>query len=43
MRRYVAEDTELETLRQALIEAENSGQPKRWNLDSFLAERRRKR
>ena len=43
MRRYVAEDTELETLRQALIEAENSGPPKRWNLSSFLAERRLKR
>ena len=43
MRRYVAEDTELEALRQALIEGENSGPPKPWNLDAFLAERRRKR
>ena len=43
MRRYVAEDTEIETLRQALTEAENSGPPKRWDLESFLAERRLKR
>ncbi len=42
MRRYIAEDTELEALRQALIEGENSGPPQPWNLDAFLAERRRK-
>lgn len=43
MRRYVAEDTELEALRHALIEGENSGPPKPWNLDRFLADRRLKR
>ena len=32
-----------DALRQALIEGENSGPPKPWNLDSFLAERRLKR
>ena len=42
MRRYIAEDTELEALRQALIEGENSGPPQPWDLDAFLAERRRK-
>ena len=42
MRRYIAEDTELEALRQALIEGENSGPTQPWDLDDFLAERRRK-
>ena len=42
MRRYIAEDTELEALRQALIEVENSGPTQPWDLDDFLAERRRK-
>ena len=42
MRRYMAEDTELEALRQALIEGENSGPTQPWDLDDFLAERRRK-
>ena len=41
MRRYEAQDTELEFLRQALIEGENSGPPEPWNLEAFLAERRR--
>ena len=41
MRRYIAEDAEVEALRQALIEGENSGPPQPWNLDAFLAERRR--
>ena len=41
-RRYIAEDTELEALRQALIEGENSGPTQPWDLDDFLAERRRK-
>lgn len=42
MRRYIAEDTELEALRHALIEGENSGPTQPWDLDDFLAERRRK-
>ena len=42
MRRYIAEDTELEALRQALIEGENSGPTQPWDLDDFLAARRRK-
>jgi antitoxin ParD1/3/4 len=41
MRRYVAEQTEIDAVRQALIEAENSGPTKPWNLDAFLKERRR--
>lgn len=41
MRRYVAEDMEIEAIRRALIESENSGPPKPWNLDNFLKERRR--
>ena len=40
MRRYVAEDIQLETLRQALIEGESSGPPEPWDLETFLAERR---
>ena len=43
MRRYVAEDSKLEALRQALIEGENSGPPEPWDLEAFLQERRRER
>jgi antitoxin ParD1/3/4 len=42
MRRYVAEDLELETIRKALIESENSGPSESWDLQAFLKERRRK-
>lgn len=42
MRRYIAEDTELEALRQALIEGENSGPPTPWDVDEFLEAMRRK-
>jgi antitoxin ParD1/3/4 len=41
MRRYIAEDTKLEALRQALIEGENSGPPEPWDVDEFLKEMRR--
>jgi antitoxin ParD1/3/4 len=41
MRRYVVEQTEIDAVRLALIEAENSGPTKPWNLDAFLKERRR--
>lgn len=41
MRQYIAEDAKLETLRQALIEGENSGPPEPWNVDEFLKEMRR--
>ncbi len=41
MRRYVAEQTEIDAIRQALIEAENSGPTEPWNLEEFLKERRR--
>ena len=41
MRRYIAEDTKLEALRQALIEGENSGPPVPWDVDIFLEEMRR--
>lgn len=40
MRRYVAEQAEVDYIRQALIEAENSGPTEDWDLDAFLAERR---
>jgi antitoxin ParD1/3/4 len=40
MRRYIADDTKLETLRQALIEGENSGPPVPWDIDEFLKEMR---
>jgi antitoxin ParD1/3/4 len=42
MRRYVAEDIEIERIRKALIESENSGPSQEWSLDAFLDERRRK-
>jgi antitoxin ParD1/3/4 len=38
MRQYMAEDTKLEALRQALIEGENSGPPVPWDLEEFLNE-----
>jgi antitoxin ParD1/3/4 len=41
MRRYIAEDTKLEALRQALIEGENSGPPEPWDVNEFLEEMRR--
>lgn len=41
MRQYMAEDTKLEALRQALIEGENSGSPVPWDVDDFLKEMRR--
>lgn len=41
MRRYIAEDTELEALRAALVEGENSGPPEPWDVEDFLAEMRR--
>ncbi len=41
MRRYVAEDLELETIRKALIDSENSGASQPWDLQAFLQERRR--
>jgi antitoxin ParD1/3/4 len=40
MRRYIADDTKLETLRHALIEGENSGPPVPWDIDEFLKEMR---
>jgi antitoxin ParD1/3/4 len=36
MRRYIAEDAKVETLRRALIEGEKSGQPVPWDVDEFL-------
>ena len=41
MRRYAAEDLEIEAIRKALIESENSGPSQEWDLDSFLKARRR--
>ena len=41
MRRYVAEDLEIERIRKLLIESENSGPSEPWNLETFLKERRR--
>ncbi len=41
MRRFIADDLKVEALRQALIEGENSGPPVPWDLEAFLAERRR--
>lgn len=41
MRQYIAGQTELDMIRQALIEAENSGPTKPWNLAAFLKGRRR--
>jgi len=38
MRRYIAQDTKLETLRRALIEGEMSGPPGSWDVDEFLKE-----
>jgi len=43
MRRYIAEDENLEAIRQALIEGENSGPTEPWDLDAFLKERRLER
>ena len=43
MRRYIAEDANLEAIRQALIEGENSGPTEPWDLDAFLKERRLER
>ena len=40
MRQYMAEDTKLEALRQALIEGENSGPPEPWDVEPFLSEMR---
>lgn len=40
MRQYIAKDIKLETLRQALIEGENSGPPVPWDLEAFLKEQR---
>lgn len=42
MRRYVAEDREIEFIRNALIESENSGPSEPWDLATFLDARRRK-
>jgi antitoxin ParD1/3/4 len=41
MRRYIADDAQLEALRQALIEGENSGPPEPWDVDEFLKEMQR--
>lgn len=40
MRRYVAKQSEIDAIRQALVEAENSGPTEPWNLEAFLIERR---
>lgn len=40
MRHYIAEDTKLEALRQALIEGENSGPPVPWDVEAFLKAQR---
>lgn len=40
MRRYVAYDDRVESLRQALIEGENSGPPVPWDVEAFLKEQR---
>ena len=39
MRRFQAEQTEIDAIRQALIEAENSGPVEPWDLQAFLDER----
>lgn len=41
MRRYVAEDLEIERIRKLLVESENSGPSESWDLEAFLRERRR--
>jgi antitoxin ParD1/3/4 len=41
MRRYIAEDAQVEVLRKALVEGENSGPPTPWDVDEFLDELRR--
>ena len=38
MRRFMEKEKQVEALRQALIEGENSGPPTRWDKDSFLKE-----
>jgi antitoxin ParD1/3/4 len=38
MRRYMDKEKQVQALRQALIEGENSGPPTRWDKDSFLKE-----
>ncbi|MEP7221235.1 MAG: type II toxin-antitoxin system ParD family antitoxin [Novosphingobium sp.] len=40
MRQYIVNQTELEAIRQALIESENSGPTEPWDLEAFLSERR---
>ena len=40
MRRYVAEDTKLEALRQAIREGEESGPPEPFDFEEFLKDMR---
>ena len=40
MRRYISEEAQLEALRQALIEGENSGPPVPWDVEAFLEAQR---
>ena len=41
MRQYMHDQTEIDAIRQALIESENSGPTEPWNLETFLSERHR--